>query len=100
MKKIVQGLKLAGFLLIFTIWFSTAFAAQTNETGLIASGQDTKALSVTENNYLIEKSTYHRFFTRAKDNLNLFGQQLTFVFSNYSEIPSEIGKAFNYESAK
>jgi hypothetical protein len=96
MKKIVQGLKLAGFLLIFTIWFSTAFAAQTNETGLIASGQDTKALSVTENNYLIEKSTYHRFFTRAKDNLNLFGQQLTFVFSNYSEVSSEIGKALNH----
>jgi len=96
MTKIVQGLKLSVFLLIFTISFSTAFAAQTNETGLIASGQDTRALSVTENNYLIEKSTYHRFFTRAKDNLNLFGQQLTFVFSNYSQAPSEIVNALNH----
>ena len=105
MKKIVQGLSIAVFLLIFTISFSTAFAVQTNETGLIvesankpstASGQDAQALSDTENKYLIEESTYHRFFKRAKDNLNLFGQQLTFVFSNYSEAPSEIVKALNH----
>jgi len=102
MKKIVQGLSIAVFLLTFTISLGTAFAAQTTETGLIdesadksstASSQNSEGISDTEKKYLIEESAYHRFFKRAKGNLTLLGQRLSFVFSNYSKAPSEVVKA-------
>ena len=95
----------AFFFIIFSILIVTTLRAHADQTGTIdnfvqnssaAAKQDAQALSGTENNYPIEKSTYHRFFTRAKDNLNLFGQQLTFVFSNYSQAPSEIVNALNH----
>ena len=99
MKTTVQKMISAFFFTIFSILIVTSFRADADQTSTVddfvqnsptAAKQDTQALSVTDNKYLIEKSTYHRFFTRAKDNLNLFGQQLTFVFSNYSQAPSEI----------
>ncbi len=95
----------AFFFIIFSILIVTAFQAHANETGTVdnivqnsstAAKQDTQALSDTEKKYYLEESAFHRFFKRAKDNLNLFAQQLTFVFSNYSEAPSEIVKALNH----
>ncbi len=105
MKKIVQGLSIAVFLFILSISFSIALTAQTTETGLIdesvnkpstASENGSRGLANPEKKYLIEKSAFHRFFKGAKDNLNVLGQQLTFVFSNYSEVSSEIGNALNH----
>jgi small-conductance mechanosensitive channel len=105
MKKTVQKIISAFFFIIFSILIVTTFRAHADQTGTVdnfvqnsstAANQDAPALSGTENNYLIEKSTYHRFFKGAKDNLNLVGQQLAFVFSNYSEAPSEIVKALNH----
>jgi len=105
MKTTVQKMISAFFFIIFSILIVTTFRAHADETGTgdnfvqnssAAAKQDTQAISGTENKYFIEESTYHRFFKRAKDNLNLFGQQLTFVFSNYSKVPSEIVKALNH----
>jgi small-conductance mechanosensitive channel len=62
----------------------------------IAPGQDSQEKDSPGNNNLIEESAFHRFFKPAKDNLNVFGQQLTFVFSNYSKVPPEIAKALNH----
>ena len=99
MKTTVQKMISAFFFIIFSILIVTTFRADAAETGTVdnfvqnsstAAKQATPALSGTENKYLIEESAYHRFFKPAKDNLNLFGQQLTFVFSSYTEAPSEI----------
>jgi hypothetical protein len=105
MKTTVQKMISAFFFIIFSILIVTTFRADAAETGTVdnfvqnsstAAKQATPALSGTENKYLIEESAYHRFFKPAKDNLNLFGQQLTFVFSSYTEAPSEIVKALNH----
>jgi small-conductance mechanosensitive channel len=105
MKTTAQKMISAFFFIIFSILIVTAFQAHANETGTVdnivqnsstAAKQDTQALSDTEKKYYLEESAFHRFFKRAKDNLNLFAQQLTFVFSNYSEAPSEIVKALNH----
>ncbi len=105
MKKTLQKMISAFFFIILSILIVTTFRAHADETGTVdnfvqnssaAAKQDTQALSGTENKYLMEESAFHQFFKRAKDNLNLFGQQLTFVFSNYSEAPSEIGKALTH----
>jgi len=44
---------------------------------------------------LIEESAFSQFFKDAKAKLDTFGQQLTFVFSNYPAVPSEIAKSIN-----
>jgi small-conductance mechanosensitive channel len=104
MKTKAQKMISALFFIIFSILIVTAFQAYADETGTVdnivqnsstVAKQDTQALSDTEKKYHLEESAFHRFFKRAKDNLNLFTQQLTFVFSNYSEAPSEIVKALN-----
>jgi small-conductance mechanosensitive channel len=105
MKTTAQKMISAFFFIIFSILIVTAFQAHADETGTVdnivqnsstAAKQDTQALSDTEKKSLMEESAFHRFFKPAKDNLNLFGQRLTFVFSNYSEAPSEIVKALNH----
>ncbi len=105
MKKINQRIIATVFLLIFSIILSAASAAQTNETGLIddsankpstAFAQDSIGITNTETKYLIENSAFHRFIKRAKDNLSIFGQRLTFVLAKYSEAPSELVKALNH----
>ncbi len=105
MKTTAQKMLLAFFFIILSILFVTAFGAQADEKGTVdnlvqnssaVAKQETQTQSGTENNSYVEESAFHRFFKRAKDNLNLFAQQLTFVFSNYSEAPSEIVKALNH----
>ena len=61
----------------------------------VAKGK-TLSPSDTEKRFLIKESAFREFFKRGKDKLQLFGQKLTFVFSNYSEIPSEIVQALNH----
>jgi small-conductance mechanosensitive channel len=104
MKKILQGQRIAIYLFIFTLAFTTAVGTQTTETNLIDEspntpsklhGQDLGGIANPLNKPLIEKSAFHRWFISAKSNLKLFGQQLTFVFSNYPEIPSGIVNALN-----
>ena len=105
MKTTAQKMISAFFFIIFSILIVTAFQAHADEKGTVdnivqnsstAAKQDTQALSDTEKKYHFEESAFPRFFKRAKDNLNIFAQQLTFVFSNYSEAPSEIVKALNH----
>ena len=93
------------FFLIFSILFVTTSGAQADEKDSVdnltqnssaAAKQNTLAPSDTEKNSLMEESAFHRFFIPAKDNLNLFAQQLAFVYSNYSKAPSEIFKALNH----
>ena len=105
MKKIVHKMTFAGFLLILTISFTPAFASQITETGSInesantlstTPGQKPQETSILENKSVIEESAFHQWFTETKDNINAFGQQLIFVYSNFSNIPSEIGKALNH----
>ena len=50
----------------------------------------------TEKSFLIKESAFREFFKRGKDKLKLFGQKLTFVFSTYAEIPSEVARALNH----
>jgi small-conductance mechanosensitive channel len=105
MKTTLQKMISAFLFIIFSILIVTTFRVHAEETGIVdnfvqnssaAAKPVTQARSGTENKYLIEESAFHRFFKRAKDNLNVFGQQLTFVFSNYSKAPSEIVKALNH----
>ena len=56
----------------------------------------TLTLSDTETNYFIKESAFREFIKRGKDKMKSFGQKLTFVFSNYSKIPSEIANALNH----
>lgn len=88
MKKIVQWIIAAFFFLVFSILIVTAFPAHADETGKIDkvvnnSSKAVKPGSETLNNpekkKLIEESAFHRFFTRGKDYLALFGQRLNFV---------------------
>ncbi len=107
MKRIVRELSITVFLLIFFIVLSTVYAAQATETGLIdksANMPSTMSRQISEgitnpgNTNIIEESAFHRFFKRAKGNLRVFGQRLTYVFSNYAKTPSEIAKALNHLS--
>jgi len=99
-KKIIP----AFFIIIFFISIAATFRADAAEPGSVdevvqnstaAVNQETRAPGRSGNNHLIEGSTFSHFFKRAKNNLTLFGQKLTFVFSNYSKIPSEISQALN-----
>ena len=105
MKKISLRMISIVFFLIFTIILSPAFAVQSNDAGLIddavdkpstAFAQDLNAKSNTDTKYLIEDSAFHRFIKRAKGNLAIFGQRMTFVLSNYSKAPSESVKALSH----
>ena len=107
MKRIIQGLGITVFLLIFSVLLNTVFAAQTTEPGLIdksanmpstMSRQVSDGITNTGNTYVNEESAFHRFFKRAKDNLSVLGQRLIYVFSNYSKAPSDIVKALNHLS--
>ncbi len=105
MNKIKHKIITTVFLLLFASFAGTAFGAQTNEAGLIdvttdkpstALVQDLKKISKAETKTLFEESYFHRFIERAKDNLSVIGQRLTFVVSKYSEIPAELAKALNH----
>jgi small-conductance mechanosensitive channel len=105
MKTTAQKMISAFLFIIFSILIVTTFQVHADETGPVdnfvhnssaAAKPDTQALSGTENKYLIEESAFHRFFKPTKDNIDLFGQQLIFVFSNYSTAPSEIAEALNH----
>jgi hypothetical protein len=105
MKTTAQKMTSAFLFVIFSILIVTTFWAHAEETGTVdnfaqnssaAAKQDTQTLSGLENKFLIEESAFHRFFKPAKDNLNVFGQQLAYVFSHYSAAPSEIAKALNH----
>ncbi len=105
MKATAPKMLRAFFFLILSILIVTTFAAWADETGTVDSfvhnssavaKQNTRAPSDTEKNSLMEESALHRFFKPAKDNLSVFAQRLTFVYSNYSEAPSQIGKALNH----
>ena len=105
MKTKAPKMLLSFFIIIFSIFFVTTFGAWADEKGTVDNlaqnssavpKQNTRAPSDTEKNSLMEESAFHRFFLPAKDNLNLFAQRLTFVYSNYSAAPSEIGKALNH----
>jgi len=97
---------LSAFLfIILSILIVTTFGAQADEKGTVdnpvqnssaVAKQDTQTQDSTENKSLMEESAFHRLFLPAKDNLNLFAQRLAFVFSNYSEAPSEIVTALNH----
>ena len=87
--------------MIFIIFFAAAIPAAVKQSGIAdnnvqntsaAAPQNSLALSDEKNSYLFEDSAFGQFFKRAKKNLTLFGQQLAFVFSNYSKVPSEIVK--------
>jgi len=58
--------------------------------------QESQAQPDAGNEYLFEESAFSRFFKRAKDKLNVFGQQFASVFSNYSKVPSEIAKSLDH----
>jgi len=105
MKKTNHRMIATVFLLLFTIFLNPAFAAQTNEAGLIddaadksstALVQDLKKIPKADTQTLFEGTYFHRFIERAKNNLSTIGQRLTFVISKYSQIPSEISKALNH----
>ena len=40
--------------------------------------------------------TFHQFYSKAKKNLDLLGQEALFVASNYSHVPKETGKALKH----
>ena len=91
-------------LLIFTIILNPALAARANETGSIdgvadkpstAFAQDLTGIPNTETKSLIEQSAFHRYIKGAKYHLSVFGQQLAFVLSKYSEAPEQLVKALN-----
>ncbi|MBT8368572.1 MAG: mechanosensitive ion channel family protein [Deltaproteobacteria bacterium] len=105
MKKIIKGMISAVCLTMYIFLLGNAFAAQTDQTGLVddsakkpstALAQDSKEISKTEKKNLMAESAFHRFIKRAKGNLTLFGQRLAFVFSSYSEAPAEMVKALNH----
>ncbi|MCP4627794.1 MAG: mechanosensitive ion channel [bacterium] len=105
MNKIKPRMITTVFLLLLACISGTAFGAQTNEAGLIDAAadkpstalvQDLKKIPKADTKTLFEESYFHRFIERAKDNLSIIGQRLTFVISKYSEIPSESAKALNH----
>jgi small-conductance mechanosensitive channel len=105
MKKVVKGLSIATFLLIFTFSLSSVLAAQSQQTGRIDEpvntpstdkGQTSEdAINSGTSNY-IDESAFHRFFKGAKDNLHKIGHQAAFIYSHYSDVSSETGKALNH----
>ena len=105
MKKIVQGMAIAAFLFMLIISLNGAFATPTTETGLTDEStnkseplptQDVQESADLRNNAVIQESAFHQWFTGTKNNISAFGQQLLFVFSNYSNVSSEIGKALDH----
>ena len=105
MKNINPNIIKTVLLLLFISTFSTAFGAQTNAAGLIgdtadkpstALVQDLKKISKAETKALFEESYFHRFIERAKNNLSIVGQRLTFVLSKYAEIPAELTNALRH----
>ncbi len=62
--------------------------------------QGIQALPDMEKKHLTEEPTFHKLFKDAKENLNLIGNRLVFVFSHYSEVPEEIVKALNQLSGE
>ena len=95
----------AFFLITFSILILATLrvgAVETGATDNIAQNPATAAKgetltpSDTQKSFLIKESAFREFFKRGKDKLKTFGQKLTFVFSNYAEIPSEIARALNH----
>jgi small-conductance mechanosensitive channel len=104
MKIINQKTVSTVFILIFTLMLGTASAVQTNETVLAddsvvkrskESTQVSKETSKSHTKYLVEESVFHRFIKRGKGHLSLIGQRLSFVFTKYAEVPSELAKALD-----
>ena len=93
------------FLITFSILNFGALQAGAAEPGTadnvvknpatVAKGNERTA-SDSENGFFMNESVFREFFKHGKDKLKLFGQKLTFVFSNYSKIPSEIVKTLNH----
>jgi len=95
----------AFFLITLSILIVATLRAEAAEPGTVANvvknpataaKGETLTPSETEYSHFIKDSAFRQFFKRGKDKLNLFGQKLTAVFSNYPEIPSENIKALNH----
>jgi len=97
---------LTSFLLItFSILMVTSLGAIAAEPGSIDNGdqssgviaeRDAPTPSDTEVSRIDQDSAFREFVKRGKDKLNVFGQKLSFVFSNYSEIPPELARSLNH----
>ena len=99
--KLISALLLITFsiLIISTLRVGAAEPGIVDTVGqnpVTAAKVDTLASTDTKNSYLIKEAAFREFFKSGKDKLKLFGQKFTAVFSNYSEIPSEIIKALNH----
>ncbi len=102
MSRVLQILSLT--VLIVTFSLSAGIADQANERGLkhesglllaAVSHQDSQLQSGSGYKPPYADSAFHQWFQGAKTRINAFGEQWATVFSNYSEIPGEIGTALN-----
>jgi len=105
MKRTAHPLSPALFLIMFSSlilpMLQTAAAAPGSadtsfQVSSAAADQKAPAGSGLENMNLIEGSAFSHFFNDAKDKLDQFGQQLSFVFSSYPAVPSEVANALNH----